>query len=160
MVNQTGGSKLPSTDSGWAGEISLDVEWAHAIAPGANILLVEASSADTTDLMAAVDYARHAAGVSVVSMSWGGSEFFSWGGGESQSQTTYDPYFTTPAGHQGVTFIASAGDSGSQSGVQWPASSTNVLSVGGTSLYTSERGSISKRIILERHQQRLQPDRK
>jgi subtilase family serine protease len=138
IVNQAGGSKLPATDSGWAGEISLDVEWAHAIASGANILLVEASSDDTTDLMAAVDYARHASGVSVVSMSWGGSEFFSWGGGESSSQLNYDPIFTTPAGHQGVTFVASAGDSGSFGGVQWPASSPNVLSVGGTSLYTSD----------------------
>ncbi|HZL35506.1 MAG TPA: S53 family peptidase [Tepidisphaeraceae bacterium] len=138
IVNQTGGSSLPTTDPGWAGEISLDVEWAHAIAPGANILLVEANSEGTTDLMAGVDYARHASDVSVVSVSWGGSEFFSWGGGESASQTNYDPIFTTPAGHQGVTFVAAAGDSGAQAGVQWPASSPNVLSVGGTSLYTSD----------------------
>ncbi len=43
VVNQNGGSSLPSADTGWAGEIALDVEWAHAIAPGANILLVEAT---------------------------------------------------------------------------------------------------------------------
>jgi hypothetical protein len=138
VVNQTGGAALPTTDAGWAGEIALDVEWAHAIAPGAKILLVEANSASLSDLMAGVDYARHAAGVSTVSMSWGGSEFFSWTGGESSSQTNYDPYFTTPAGHTGVTFVASAGDSGSQAGVQWPAISPNVVSVGGTSLYTSD----------------------
>jgi hypothetical protein len=138
IVNQTGGSTLPTTDSGWAGEISLDVEWAHAIAPGASILLVEATSSDLTDLMAGVNYARNAPGVSTVSMSWGGSEFFSFNGGEFSSQTNYDPYFTTPAGHQGVTFIAAAGDSGTFSGVQWPASSPNVISVGGTSLYTSD----------------------
>src|SRR5690349_14125927 len=41
VVNQTGGSTLPTTDAGWSGEIALDVEWAHAVAPDANILLVE-----------------------------------------------------------------------------------------------------------------------
>jgi subtilase family serine protease len=138
IVNQTGGSTLPATDAGWAGEISLDVEWAHAIAPAAKILLVEAGSSSLSDLVAGVDYARHVAGVSTVSMSWGGSEFFSWYGGESSSEVNYDPYFTTPSGHSGVTFIASAGDSGSQSGVQWPAISPNVISVGGTTLYTSD----------------------
>lgn len=139
VVNQTGGSKLPTTDAGWAGEIALDVEWAHAIAPGASILLVEANSADTADLMQAVDYARHAAGVSVISMSWGGSEFFSWSfGTESESQLNYDPTFTTPSGHTGVTFIAAAGDTGSSNGVQWPASSPNVVAVGGTSLNTQD----------------------
>src|SRR5919201_1614409 len=40
-VNQTGGTSYPRVNAGWAVEISLDVEWAHAIAPGANILLVE-----------------------------------------------------------------------------------------------------------------------
>ena len=42
-VNQTGGTTYPRTDAGWALEISLDVQWAHAIAPGAKILLVEAA---------------------------------------------------------------------------------------------------------------------
>jgi subtilase family serine protease len=139
VVNQAGGSVLPTTDSGWAGEISLDVEWAHAIAPGANILLVEANSASLANLMSAVDYARNAAGVSVVSMSWGGSEFFSFNGAEFTGQTQYDSFFTTPEGHQGVTFVAAAGDSGSSGGVQWPASSPNVLSVGGTSLYVQDQ---------------------
>ena len=140
VVSQTGStSSLPKSNAGWAGEISLDVEWAHAIAPGATILLVEATSDSTDDLMTAVNYARNATGVSIVSLSWGGSEFFDWGnGGESDSQLTYDADFTTPSGHQGVTFVAAAGDSGAQSGVQWPASSPNVLSVGGTTLYTSD----------------------
>jgi subtilase family serine protease len=143
VVSQTGTGKLPSTDAGWAGEISLDVEWAHAIAPGANILLVEANSATLDDLMTAVNYARHAPGVSAISMSWGGSEFFSWNNGEFTGETQYDPNFTTPTGHQGITFVAAAGDSGSFGGVQWPAVSPNVLSVGGTSLYTSSNGSYS-----------------
>ena len=142
VVNQTGGTNLPTTNAGWAGEIALDVEWAHAIAPAASILLVEASSDNTPDLMAAVNYARSASGVSVVSMSWGGSEFeSSYDGGESSTQTTYDADFTTPAGHRGVTFVSAAGDSGQQNGVQWPASSSNVLSVGGTSLTTEADGT-------------------
>ena len=144
VVNETGGSTLPATDAGWAGEISLDVEWAHAIATGANILLVEAGSDNTDDLMTAVNYARHADGVSVVSMSWGGPEFSAgFGTGTSQSQTSYDSYFTTPAGHQGITFVAASGDGGSQGGVEWPASSPNVLSVGGTTLTTSATGAYS-----------------
>ena len=144
IVSQTGSStKLPTTDTGWAGEISLDVEWAHAIAPAAKILLVEANSATLDDLMTAANYARHASGVTTVSMSWGGSEFFSWSQGEFSGQTAYDPYFTTPGGHAGVTFVAAAGDSGSFSGIEWPASSPNVLSVGGTSLTLDSSGNYS-----------------
>lgn len=130
-------SRTMRTDSGWATEIALDVEWAHAIAPAAKILLVEARSASLGDLLAAVDTARKAAGVSVVSMSWGANEF--------SSETSYDSYFTTPTKHNGVTFLASSGDSGA--GTIWPSISTNVISVGGTSLklntdnsYLSESG--------------------
>ncbi len=133
--NQNGGTNgMPAANPIWAGEIALDVEWAHAIAPGASILLVEANSAAASDLMAAVNTARNALGVAVVSMSWGASEFI----GES----SLDSYFTTPAGHNGVTFVAASGDSGA--GVSYPAASPNVVSVGGTSLslsggsYTSE----------------------
>lgn len=114
----------PAYNSGWAGEIALDVEWAHAIAPGANILLVEARSSSFADLLAAVDYARSQPGVSAVSMSWGASEF--------SSETSNDSHFITPAGHAGVTFLASSGDSGTPP--EWPSVSTNVVSVGGTSL--------------------------
>jgi subtilase family serine protease len=140
-VSQAGSAtSLPATDTGWAMELSLDVEWAHAVAPKANILLVEAKSASLGDLLKAVDYARNAGGVSVVSMSWGADEF--WG------QTSFDYHFTTPAGHQGVTFVAASGDDGSWYGPEWPSVSSNVLSVGGTNLslsnssgtYASERG--------------------
>ena len=115
---------LPPVDAGWAGEIALDVEWAHAVAPGADILLVEARSASLGDLLGAVDYARSQPGVSVVSMSWGANEF--------STETSYDFHFTSPSGHAGVTFVASSGDSGTPP--EWPAISPNVLSVGGTSL--------------------------
>src|SRR5262245_50848550 len=105
VVSQTGSTTaLPRTDSGWAGEIALDVEWAHAIAPGANILLVEANSSSVNDLLTAVNYARNQPGVVAVSMSWGAGEF--------TSETSFNNYFTTPAGHTGVAFVASSGDSG------------------------------------------------
>src|SRR5436305_1214229 len=75
----------PKTDSGWAGEISLDVEWAHAIAPQAKIVLVEAASNANTDLMKAVDYAVNS-GATVVSMSYGSNE--------SAAETTSDSHFS------------------------------------------------------------------
>ncbi|MBS0210063.1 MAG: S53 family peptidase [Planctomycetes bacterium] len=131
VVNQNGGSLLPVGNRSWAIEIALDVEWAHAIAPAANILLVEASSASLTNLMAAVNYARSAAGVSVVSMSWGASEF--------STEKSYDSYFVTPAGHNPVTFVVSSGDSGAPA--QYPSSSPNVLSVGGTTLSANTAGT-------------------
>ena len=135
-VNQTGGKTMPAADLGWGSEIVLDVEWAHAIAPGASILLVEANSNSYSDLMTAVDYARRQPGVVAISMSWGGGEF--------SGETTYDSTFTTPAGHGGVAFFASSGDTGAP--VSYPAVSPNVVSVGGTSLrlsgstYGSESG--------------------
>ena len=61
------------TDSGWASETCLDVEWAHAIAPNAKILLVEAVNPTyDTSLLSAIDYATSQPGVVAVSMSWGG----------------------------------------------------------------------------------------
>ena len=100
VVGQTGTSALPSNDAVWALEEALDVEWAHALAPGAGIVLVEANSASVPDLMAAVNVAKRISGVSVIAMSWGASEF--------SGETAYDSVFTTP----GVTFVAGSGDYG------------------------------------------------
>jgi subtilase family serine protease len=136
-VNEYGSTALPQADAGWDGEISLDVEWAHAIAPGANIVLVEANSTSDVDLYTAVDYARNQPGVVTVSMSFGGSE--------ASFDPTVDSILTTPAGHiggfglpGGITFVASTGDSGAPGG--YPAYSPNVLAVGGTSLYLDSWG--------------------
>src|SRR5438093_4781531 len=87
----------PRTDAGWSLEIALDVEWACAIAPSANIVLVEAATNSFANLLAAVDYA--AAHANVVSMSWGGGEF------SSETFGTYDGHFNIP----NVTFTASSG---------------------------------------------------
>jgi subtilisin-like proprotein convertase family protein len=132
-VNQSGGSAYPAQDTGWGTEIALDVEWAHAVAPGANIVLVEANSASYTDLMAAASWAKNQPGVSAVSMSFGGSE---WSG-----ETGYDSVFTTPSGHQGVTFLASTGDNGAPGG--FPAYSPRVVAVGGTHLNLGSGGTYS-----------------
>ncbi len=119
-----------TTDDGWAEEEALDVETAHSVAPGANILVIEAASDSLSDLIAAINFARYTVGVSVVSMSWGQSEF--------PNEAAYDSYFTTVPGHVGTTFIAAAGDS---PGVEWPASSPNVIGVGGTTLNTTASGA-------------------
>jgi subtilase family serine protease len=95
-------------------------------------VVVEARSAGLNDLLAAVNVARYLPGVSVVSMSWGMGEF--------AGQTSLDSYFTTPANHNGVTFIAASGDDGPFSGAEWPSSSANVLGVGGTSLIVGAGG--------------------
>jgi hypothetical protein len=132
VLNESGGTSLPGNSSagGWDVEESLDVEWAHSIAPQANIILFEANSASYLDLMNAVQTAANYAGVSAVSMSWGGGEF--------SGETSYDSAFLTPSGHQGVTFLASTGDDGTPAG--YPALSPNVVAVGGTSLNIDSSG--------------------
>ncbi|MBI2301457.1 MAG: S53 family peptidase [Armatimonadetes bacterium] len=126
--------KTNAKNSGWALETSLDVEWAHAMAPAAKILLVVAPSASLSDLLKAVDYAgdntKHPTyPVAQVSMSWGGGEF--------SSEESYDFHFNK----SGVTFIASSGDSGG--GAAWPAVSPNVVGVGGTTVLLDESNNIT-----------------
>ena len=129
-VNQSGGTSYPRKDAGWALEISLDVQWAHAIAPGAKILLVEASSNSFANLLAAEDYAKTHA--DYVSNSWGASEF--------SGESSYDSHFA----QSGVSFFVSSGDAGLPA--EYPSASPNVISVGGTTLhfsggnFTSETG--------------------
>ena len=114
-------SSFIRADSGWALEIALDVQWAHAIAPGAKILLVEAKSASLVDLLSAVNYARSRSDVSAISMSWGSNEF--------SGESGYESYFTSS---YGASFFASSGDTGGA--IIWPSSSANVVAVGGTTL--------------------------
>jgi hypothetical protein len=116
-------------DPYWSEEISLDVETVHAIAPRANIDLVEADSNLISDVFTAVQAAANLPGVSVVSMSFGIEEAF------FGNPTGYDSIFTTPMGHTPVSFVASSGDDGGFFGPNYPASSPNVLGVGGTTLY-------------------------
>jgi subtilase family serine protease len=109
----------PAANGGWALEESLDIEWAHAEAPAAKIVLVEAVNNEFPSLFGAVSYAD-SIGATEVSMSWGGSEF----GGEK----AYDAVLA----HKGTFYTASSGDYGH--GVQYPATSPKVIAVGGTTL--------------------------
>jgi len=130
-VDQNGGTTYPATNAGWALEISLDIQWAHAVSPGAKILLVEATTNSYANLFAAVDYARTHA--DYVSMSWGSSEF--------NGEAAYDSHFPTGGT---ASYFVSAGDNGTPA--EYPSSSPNVLSIGGTKLtfngstLTSETG--------------------
>jgi subtilase family serine protease len=121
-----GGTKPPADTSGWSNETAIDTQWAHAMAPTATIMLVEAQSNSFKDLLAAV----HAAvqnGATVVSMSWIGSE--------ASNESQADTYFNVT----GVTFVAASGDGGH--GVGYPAVSPFVVAVGGTSLIINKNGS-------------------
>jgi len=120
-----------TTNAGWGLEESLDVEWAHAIAPGADILLVEAPSTSVAALTDAAVWAASQSGVVAVSMSWGDSPEFS-------GETSLDKNFTTPASHPGVTFVAASGDDAEPN---YPSTSPNVLAVGGTTLNVDDSGN-------------------
>jgi hypothetical protein len=131
---------LPPPVEDWALEIALDVEWAHALAPGANIILFEAATptiGNVDDLGTAVQSAANPAtyvplgvpAAGVISNSYGGSEF--------SSEAALDYLYTTSDNH--ATFTVSTGDSGAPG--EWPAYSPDVLAVGGTSLYTTQGSS-------------------
>ncbi|MET8327335.1 carboxypeptidase regulatory-like domain-containing protein [Streptomyces sp. NPDC005181] len=128
-VNQRGlQGDYPQAHEGWAAEISLDLDMVSAIAPNANIILVEADSAAVADLGAGVNQAV-ALGASYVSNSYGTGYSSTPGSGEwptdrQAAQQYYD--------HPGVAVVASSGDS--SYGVSFPASSPHVTAVGGTSL--------------------------
>jgi hypothetical protein len=121
QVNQNGAaSPLPAGDYGWAEEESLDLDAISAACPTCHILLVEANSAQTSDLAAAENAAAKAAGVVAISNSYGGSEASS----ERSTDAAYN--------HPGTAITVSSGDSGY--GVQYPAASQYVTAVGGTTL--------------------------
>lgn len=109
----------PAYQAGWATEIALDVQWAHATAPLARIVLIEAADASLNNLLGAVQLAN-ALGPGVVSMSFGAAE-----GGYTASA---DSVFSGA----GMSYLAATGDAGA--GVAWPSVSPNVLAVGGTTL--------------------------
>ena len=119
-------SVAPVYNAVWAPESKLDVQWAHAIAPLARIVLIEMPSSMSNAILGANKLAARM-GSGVVSMSFGSAEA-AWG-------PTVDSYFAGA----GMTYVAAAGDSGSQ--VLWPAVSPNVVAVGGTSLNWSGSGS-------------------
>ena len=118
------------SDSGWAMETTLDVEWAHATAPSATIVLEVVPTAALNSLLSGVTAAVNA-GASQVSMSWGSSEF--------SGEKSFDYVFLT----SGVSFFCASGDSGA--GTSWPAASPYVTGVGGTTLnHNASTGTYSE----------------
>jgi len=115
----------PAYDADWIAEIALDVEWAHAIAPLARLVLIEVASDNSNQLQGGVALANRM-GPGVVSMSFGAPE-----GGWVRSS---DAGFAAA----GMSYVAAAGDAGAQ--VLWPAVSPRVLAVGGTRLHWAGSG--------------------
>jgi subtilase family serine protease len=118
--------RQPAANANWSVEISLDIQWAHAIAPQAKIVLVETPTNNLSDLISGVDAAVRN-GASVVSMSWTSAEF--------NGEKGLDNHFVS----NGVTFVAASGDNGTN--VAYPAASPFVIGVGGTSLTLDSNGN-------------------
>lgn len=129
--NSSGGisNSAAPYDSGWATEIALDVQWVHATAPLARMVLINAPDPTTTSFTAAIALAN-AMGPGIVTMSFGAPE----GSWTASASSVFSG--------SGMTYLASTGDSGAS--VQWPAVSPNVVAVGGTSLSYSGSGARSE----------------
>ncbi len=126
-------SGTPQGDTDWGVEEDLDIEWAHAMAPTAQIILVEACSNSYSDLT----FAEQVAGLKVtqagggdISNSWGSGEF----SGEASSDVVFYKYYWKV-----ITYFASAGDSGW--GAAYPSSSPWVVSAGGTTVNRDASGN-------------------
>ncbi len=156
-IADSGINGVPAVDptGHWEGEETLDVEWAHAMAPGAKIDIIAVTDDANwpTNLLTGDQLAASLPGVSVISNSWGLTE---WSG-----ETAYDSStFVSPSGHTGVTFLTASNDNGANvypspasapapsmgNDGYYPATSPYVVSVGGTQLaldsnaYGSETG--------------------
>jgi subtilase family serine protease len=126
-VNQSGvAGSYPTANTGWAEEISLDVDMVSATCPKCNILLVEAASNSLANLGAAVVTAAGFGPVAIGN---------SYGGGEFSSEEAFGQAYYAPAG---IAVTASSGDGGY--GVEFPAAASSVIAVGGTSLRLQSGG--------------------
>jgi subtilase family serine protease len=134
---------VPAIMNGWAGEITLDVTWAHAIAPAANIVLVLARTNQDSDILSAIRYAVDNNLGDVISMSFGENESCM----DADSIAAYHDVFVK-ATQKGITLFASSGDQGAAQqtcdGESWtravshPASDPLVSGVGGTELHAAD----------------------
>jgi subtilase family serine protease len=124
VVNQTGGSTPPPTDSGWDLEQALDVDSVSAACPDCKILVVQGNAPSFADLKQAENTAAAHPGVVAISNSYSG---------RARASSAYN--------HPGIAITASTGDSGYDPGA-YPASDTHVVAVGGTSVFrdSSARG--------------------
>lgn len=120
IIDQNGGSSLPRMDVGWAQEQALDVQAVSATCPDCKIVVVQAKTPSFTNLGIAVNTAAKQPGVVAISNSYGGSD-------------APDSSYGAPYNHPGIAITASTGDDGYQGG-SFPASSSYVTAVGGTTL--------------------------
>jgi subtilase family serine protease len=164
-VSQPGNGTHIEDKSAWAAEVTLDVETSHAIAPGANILLVHTNTAETLgvqgfpQMMKAEDYVVKNHLADVISQSFGSSELAF---GSPQSLLNLRFAFQD-AQAAGVTVLASSGDDGTSNlgktpvpgfvagtsfietpTVNWPASDPLVTGVGGTYLCTDPNATVNQ----------------
>ena len=126
----------PGGDCGWSEEMSLDIEWAHAMAPNASIVLVEARTNSTNDLLKAEDVAT----AYIQAHGPKGEATNSWQGSETSNETTFDSHFKGT----GVVYFASSGDSGGVVG--WPSVSAFVVSAGGTTVHRDSSGNFKSEL--------------
>ncbi len=149
--------------SGWTVETTLDVEWAHALAPAANIVLLTSPVSETQGVQGMPQFLQieryalnHHLG-NIISQSWGTTENTLF---TPQGKDVLDDFndFYQQAASDGVTVLASSGDSGSANPdvngniypfptVGFPASSPWVTAVGGTSLFASTTGKYQSETV-------------
>jgi subtilase family serine protease len=131
---------------GWASEISLDVQWAHAAAPGARIVLALARSSNDADLLATTKYVVNRGLGDVISQSFGEAEQCM-----NPAVVAGQHAIFATAARRGISVFASSGDSGAAQGAcpgpgavvsaSTPASDPNVTGVGGTTLNATNHGA-------------------
>jgi hypothetical protein len=134
-------SSVYNDTGNWAAETSIDVQWAHAIAPNARILLVEAvNEQPNSNMFDAIDYAANRSDVVAVSMSWSFPASPGWPqDSEYPGETSDDSHFTS---NHGVVFFVASGDS-AWPDYEYPACSPNVTAVGGTVLTLNPDNSVA-----------------
>jgi subtilase family serine protease len=139
QIDLSKGAKVAAAND-WALEVALDVQWAHAIAPAAKIILVTAKSNAALDMLAAVQTAAAQPGVVVISMSYGSIEF------PAETGSAYDGVLKAVQA-QGIVLLAASGDSGNNGSNQiWPAASPYVTSVGGTTNFGAGNAAFSNAV--------------
>jgi hypothetical protein len=139
-VNQRGSTtSFPQADRNAGLEISLDVQYTHAMCLNCRIILVEADSNENADLAAAENMA-YRLGATVINNSWGAPE------GDETCQTMTSTY-ASAFNHPGVAIVASSGDDGY--GAQCPADLNTVVAVGGTDLWQNSDLSYSHETVFD-----------
>jgi subtilase family serine protease len=115
----------------WIAERNLDVQWAHAIAPQAKIILVTSKTNSASDMQLAVQTASLQPGVTAISLSYGAREF------SAETGAAYDGLLKTIQA-KGIAVFVASGDSGNVGNFsEWPSTSPYVTSVGGTVINTT-----------------------